>query len=118
MSGGDGGAYMTLHDMKRLYDAFFKGEIISMDLVHDFSSVQVMIQNEEGSAYGLGLWLEQKNDGPWIPTLYGGDAGISFTSSYHPLTQTFGFAVSNTSDGVWDIIGPYKDALFDLISGD
>ncbi len=118
MSGGDGGTYITLHDMKRLYEVFFKGEIISLNLVMEFTSVQATIEEEKESTYGLGLWLEQKNDGPWIPTLYGGDAGISFTSSYHPQNKTFGFAVSNTSNGVWDIIGAYKETFFDMASGD
>lgn len=118
MSGGDGGASFTLHDMKRLYEAFFRGEIISRELVLEYVSPQTIISKEDGSAYGLGLWLEQKNDGPWIPTLYGGDAGISFTSSYHPLTQTFGFAVSNTSDGVWNILSHYKNAFLAIALGD
>ena len=116
MSGGDGGAYMTLEDMKRLYEAFFKGEIVPMDLVTEAIRVQTLTSDKGTSAYGLGIWLErEKNDGPWIPTLYGGDPGISFTSSYDPLSKTFGYAVSNTSDDVWTIHQAFKAALWEII---
>jgi CubicO group peptidase (beta-lactamase class C family) len=116
MSGGDGGAYMTLDDMKRLYEAFFKGDIVPMELVTEAIRVQTLTSDEGTSAYGLGIWLErEKNDGPWIPTLYGGDPGISFTSSYDPVSKTFGYAVSNTSDDVWTIHQAYKEALWNII---
>lgn len=106
-AGGDGGAIMNLCDMKKLWESFFNFQIISPGLVDQFMHPQVVVDEKTDNYYGLGLWLKKEKDGIF-PILYGGDPGISFTTSYHPILKKFKFAVSNTSEGVWDIFDEYK----------
>jgi len=106
-AGGDGGAIMNLYDMKKLWESFFNYQIISPALVNQFMHPQVVVDEKTDNYYGLGLWLKKEKDGIF-PILYGGDPGISFTTSYHPILKKFKFAVSNTSEGVWDIFDEYK----------
>ena len=107
-AGGDGGAIMSCDDMKKmLWESFFNYQIISPALVNQFMQPQVVVDEKTDNYYGLGLWLKKEKDGIF-PILYGGDPGISFTTSYHPILKKFKFAVSNTSEGVWDIFDAYK----------
>lgn len=103
-AGGDGGIYISLLDMKRLWEAFMGGEILSPKLVSEFINPSVCAYPEKGIHYGLGVWLRKISDGEsdvFEPYITGSDVGVSFKSSYNPLTKRFVFSVSNTSEGVW-----------------
>lgn len=101
-SGGDGGAIMSSKDMKHLWESFFEYKIISKELVEEFIKIQAIVDEESDNYYGLGVWLKKDKFGLY-PYLLGGDPGISFTISYHPIDKKYMFAASNTTDGVWDI---------------
>ena len=107
-SGGDGGAICSFDELRTLWKSFFDYKIISRELVNEFIKIQATIDEKTNNYYGLGLWLK-KTDDEIIPYLLGGDPGISFSSSYSPFTKKYKFAVSNTSHGVWDIFGIFKD---------
>lgn len=106
-AGGDGGAIFSIDEMRLLWEAFFDYKIISKELVDQFIYPQIVVDEKTNNYYGLGLWLKKDIDGIY-PYLMGGDPGISFTSSYKPLTKKHKFAVSNTSHGVWDIFDELK----------
>ena len=106
-AGGDGGAIMNLFDMKKLWESFFNYQIISPVLVDQFMHPQVVVDEKTDNYYGLGLWLKKEKDGMFA-YLFGGDPGISFTSSYNPRTLKYRFVVSNTSEGVWNIFDEIK----------
>ncbi|RJX27186.1 MAG: class C beta-lactamase-related serine hydrolase [Acholeplasma sp.] len=107
-SGGDGGAIFSFDELRTLWKSFFDYKIISKELVNEFIKIHAAIDEKTNNFYGLGLWLKKKDD-EITPYLLGGDPGISFSSSYSPFTQKYTCAVSNTSHGVWDIFGIYKD---------
>jgi CubicO group peptidase (beta-lactamase class C family) len=106
-AGGDGGAIFSVDEIKLLWESFFNYKIISKELVSEFLHPHAVVDEKTDNFYGLGLWLK-KADGILYPYLMGGDPGISFTSSYHPITKKHKFAVSNTSHGVWDIFDEFK----------
>lgn len=101
-SGGDGGAIFSAGDMKTLWEAFFDYKIISKALVDEYVSIHATVDEKSSNFYGLGVWLK-KDDRGIYPYLLGGDPGISFSTSYRPITKTYMFQVSNTSQGVWDV---------------
>lgn len=107
-SGGDGGAIFSFDELRVLWKSFFDCKIISKELVYEFIKIHATIDEKTNNFYGLGLWLKKNND-EIIPYLLGGDPGISFSSSFSPNTCKYKFAVSNTSHGVWDIFGIYKE---------
>ena len=106
-AGGDGGAIISLDDMNKLWKSFFTYQIISIDLVDQFMYPHIVVDEKTDNYYGLGLWLKKEKDSIY-PYLFGGDPGISFTSSYNPRNQKSRFAVSNTTTGVWDIFDEFR----------
>ena len=102
-AGGDGGAFMCATDMLTLWRGFFDGKIISKSLKKEFIRPQDTMGDSATIRYGLGMWLKETPSG--IETiLIGGDAGISFKSSYQSTNKHFKYSVSNTTDGVWDVV--------------
>lgn len=106
-AGGDGGIFMTADDMHKLWVGMFEGHIISRPLVEEFISPISLVNEEVQVYYGLGVWLK-KHDDYYEPYVMGSDAGVSFKSSYDERTKKFKYIVSNTSEGVWDLIKEFN----------
>jgi CubicO group peptidase (beta-lactamase class C family) len=106
-AGGDGGIYICAGEMKLIWKYFFKNKIISADLVNEFITPQTAVPVENDDYYGLGLWLRPKK-AYLIPYIVGSDPGISFISSYDPYKISYTFLVSNTTDGVWNVISSIR----------
>lgn len=103
-AGGDGGIFTTALEMKRLWEAFLNAEIFSANLVNEFLTPVCCVRPELGIHYGLGVWLKLLQDGSYEPYVVGSDVGVSFKSSYNKDLHTFFFVVSNTSEGVWQLL--------------
>lgn len=107
-AGGDGGIFMTAEDMHKLWKGFFEGKIISNNLVSEFVKPHSLVDEEYEVYYGLGIWLKKRSEDFYEPYVIGSDAGVSFKSSYDYKTNRFKYIVSNTSEGVWDIIKEFN----------
>jgi CubicO group peptidase (beta-lactamase class C family) len=97
---GDGGVYSTAADVASLWRAFFAGRIVpprwASEMVRPRSDVP-----QESKRYGLGLWLHESTD---AVHLEGYDAGVSFRSTYDPVSATTRTVISNTSEGAWEMV--------------
>lgn len=89
---GAGGAFTTVADVARFWDALLKHRLLSPEMTAQMMRPQV------GGCYGYGLWIE---DGR--PHFEGCDPGVSFISSCDARTGTVLTLVSNFGDDVWDI---------------
>lgn len=89
---GAGGAFTTVGDVARFWDALLKHRLLSPEMTAQ------MMQPQAGGCYGYGLWIE---DGR--PHFEGCDPGVSFMSSCDAGTGTVLTLVSNFGDDVWDI---------------
>lgn len=97
--GGDGGAYSTVGDVSRLWEAFFAGRIVPLALVAEMLRPQHdAAPNTDG--YGLGFWLAGNRG---VVYLEGCDPGISFRSAFAPGTGRACTVLSNTTSGAWPI---------------
>jgi CubicO group peptidase (beta-lactamase class C family) len=103
---GDGGITSTAQDLHTFWQALFAGEIVSPDLVAQFTRVHT--EDAEERSYGLGFWLEQ--GGPGV-MLEGYDAGVSFRSLHDPTAALTATVMSNTTDGAWPITRELRLAL-------
>jgi CubicO group peptidase (beta-lactamase class C family) len=94
---GDGGVYMTVGDVHRLWQALLEGRILPEEWVEE-----VLRPRSEAPAesrrYGLGFWLHGTRD---AVILEGLDAGVSFRSVHDRRSSTTFTVVSNTADGAW-----------------
>ena len=95
---GDGGAYTTLDDLDRFWDALLSGAIVSADAVA--SMTRPVSTADDTVAYGLGFWVSADGDDVWLE---GMDAGVSLVSGIRRSTGLRYSLLSNTSDGVWPL---------------
>ncbi len=70
---GDGGVYSTVADIRSLWTAFFRGEVVSPEWVREMTRRRS--DAEHGMGYGLGFWLDASSE---VVQLEGMDAGVSF----------------------------------------
>lgn len=87
---GDGGAYITVKDMRSFWAALAGGKIVAPDVVSEMTHPHADGMAEHQMRYGLGFWL----DDPVI-ALYGGDYGVSFGSTYEPSSGTVCTVIAN-----------------------
>ena len=93
---GDGGVYSTVADIRSLWTAFFRGEVVSPEWVREMTRRRS--DAEHGMGYGLGFWLDASSE---VVQLEGMDAGVSFRSRHDPTADVTATVISNTTDGAW-----------------
>jgi len=101
----DGGVFMTLADLDRLWTAFWSGAILDPAMVEAFATPQVKAASEGPDLwYGLGLWIREAADRPRQIYITGCDAGVSFKSLVDRRADRQVTVLSNTTDGAWPIL--------------
>ncbi len=105
---GDGGAYSTVGDLHRFWQAVLAGRIVGPDLVAEVIRPRNDVP-EEGMRYAAGLWLHAT--GPQL-IMAGYDAGVSMRSVHDPASGTTVTVLSNSSQGAGPVINLVQ-GLFD-----
>ncbi|MGC9468952.1 MAG: serine hydrolase domain-containing protein [Anaerolineae bacterium] len=101
----DGGAFTTVDDMTRLWDAFWAGEILSLELASLFTQPYTRAEREgEHIAYGHGIWIYDDGNTREV-YIEGCDAGVSFRSGRNRARDMEVTVISNTTGGAWPILG-------------
>lgn len=95
---GAGGAFTTVGDVMRFWDALLGHRLLSAEMTERMLSVQAQCG---GSEYGYGIWL--KNGGAQAQ-FEGCDPGVCFITRYDHATGRLGVVVSNYGDNVWEIM--------------
>lgn len=105
VGGGDGGAYTTTRDMERFWAALLDGRLVPAALVAALREPRST--GEDGSAYGLGVWLP----GGTAVGLVGEDTGVSFSSRHDPATATTWTVAGTTAEAAWPVVRALREAL-------
>jgi len=105
---GDGGAYTTVADVRRLWTALRDGVVL------DRATIEMAWRpRSDGPSanvrYGLGFWLHA--NGPGV-MLEGYDAGVSFRTAFDPGSDTTYTVIANWSDGAWPVARTLDHDLF------
>jgi len=95
---GAGGAFTTVPDLERFWQALTGGRLLRDDLTREMMSPQV----DEG-IYGYGMWLKRKAGGGVCPYFQGSDPGVSFLSLYDPEMGETLTLISNFGCNVWKL---------------
>lgn len=103
---GAGGAFTTVGDAARFWDALYGGRIVSSKMLAEMTCVQAEAEGDD--PYGYGLWLKRRK-GALLPYFTGCDPGVCFVSVCLPEKRLDITAVSNYADDVWAV----RDALLD-----
>ncbi|MEH7883823.1 serine hydrolase [Bacillus sp. JJ1609] len=100
--GSDGGAYVTVEDMVKLWNALYIHLLLSEESLNKLLTLHVQV-NETGY-YGYGIWIKKDANQVLKYHVMGYDPGVSFHSAYYPATQTIAVVCSNKSKGAFEIM--------------
>lgn len=106
--GADGGAFITVYDMVRLFDALFSKKLLTKSTTERLVSVQAEGEDEE--FYGYGIWMDKQADEITKYHVMGYDPGVSF----HAAVYANGVEVviaSNKSEGAYSIMVAIEELL-------
>ena len=107
----DGGAYATVDDIAKLWDAVWEHRILSPDLTKTMLEPFVEARSEGTNRhYGHGVWIREAPCGR-EHYLVGCDAGVSFHARVRRADALEVTVISNTTDGAWPIVRCVDDAL-------
>lgn len=106
--GADGGAFITVHDMMRFFEALFSKQLLTESTTERLLSVQA--EGEEDEFYGYGIWIDKHADVITKHHVMGYDPGVSF----HAAVYANGLEVviaSNKSEGAYSIMVAIEEVL-------
>nr|WP_188499184.1 serine hydrolase [Pullulanibacillus pueri] len=102
--GSDGGAYVTVDDMTRFWDALVNDHLLSKEYTHKLLTPYIRTKDDESSFYGYGLWIEKYKEAIFKFHLMGYDPGVSFHSAFYPNYDVKAVVCSNKSSGAYDMM--------------
>lgn len=108
---GAGGAFTTVGDIVKFWDALLSYKLLSNETTTQMLSRQS--GDPESGLYGYGLWLKQSVSNTYSPYFQGCDPGVSFISAYEPGIDTTITLVSNYGDNVWKLLRTLRPILFE-----
>jgi CubicO group peptidase (beta-lactamase class C family) len=107
--GSDGGAYVTVGDMGKLWNALFSHQLLNEETTKKLLTPHVKV-NDTGY-YGFGVWIKNRDEKVLKYHVMGYDPGVSFHSAYYPDKQTIAVVCSNKSKGAFDIMTSIEEKL-------
>jgi len=112
LGGSDGGLYTCAEDLDKLWKAIFSHKILSEEMTNTFLKSHVVIDEEDGESYGLGVY-RYENDEKLAYFAVGGDSGVGFFTAYYPKAGVVASAFSNTGwiNGTYDLIAELLETL-------
>ncbi|PKM64022.1 MAG: serine hydrolase [Firmicutes bacterium HGW-Firmicutes-20] len=106
---GAGGAYITTKDISRFWDALVSHRLLSEIMTEQM--LQIHSQDQDGSYYGYGIWIQKSKENAHIYFFQGFDPGVSFISEFDPKNKFQITLVSNFGDNVWFEIKKIREHL-------
>lgn len=112
--GSDGGAFVTVGDMAKLWDALMNYQLLTENSTNLLLSPHVQVN--EDSYYGYGVWIKKANNAIFKYHIMGYDPGVSFHSAYYPSLASKVVVCSNKSDGAFDMMRGVEAYLIEKLS--
>ena len=114
VGGPDGGAYTTVQDLAKFWDALMGYQLLSQATVARMLTPYWRTNpNNEESHYGYGIWIAQEKGESRVYYMLGEDPGVSFFSSFYPIKQIQFSLLGNTvaaTDSMFNCIAPILKA--------
>jgi CubicO group peptidase (beta-lactamase class C family) len=109
--GSDGGAYITVSDMDKLWDALLHHKLLG-DIYTKKLLTPYVQTDEDDQYYGYGVWIEVNKDDVLKYHIMGYDPGVSFHSAYYPESGSKVIVCSNQSEGAYDVMREIEGAIW------
>ncbi|QGH35502.1 serine hydrolase [Gracilibacillus salitolerans] len=108
--GSDGGAYTTVKDMIKLWDALTDNQLLGERYTKKLLTPHVKTDDQD-SCYGYGVWIEKKHKDIYKYHVMGYDPGVSFHSAYYPGSGNKVVVCANKSEGAYDIMKVIEEEI-------
>ena len=102
--GSDGGAYVTVYDMAKLWDALINHQLLSEEYTRQLLNPHIHTNEDYDQFYGYGVWINKNDDEISKYHIMGYDPGVSFHSAFYPRSSIKTVVCSNQSEGAYDIL--------------
>lgn len=110
VGGPDGGAYTTVYDLVKFWNALMGNRLISKSLTEQMLFPH--IQDSEYIHYGYGVWITIINKEIFKYFVMGGDPGVEMLSSYYPKLKGEVHVLANVDKGAGLIASRIDEKLF------
>jgi len=110
IGGSDGGLFTCARDLDTLWRAVFDNKILSEEMTQLFLKQHVVIDEECGESYGLGVYRNIE-EGKISYYAVGGDTGVDFFTAYFPQSKIVVSALGNADINTF----PLLNDLFDIL---
>ena len=107
--GSDGGAFTTVPDMHKFWDALLGRRLLREELTAKLLTRHAA--DEGGDGYGYGVWVDMEDGRAERIHVMGYDPGVSFHSAIYPASGAVFTAVSNKSEGAYPMMEAFEGYL-------
>ncbi|WP_156484872.1 serine hydrolase domain-containing protein [Bhargavaea cecembensis] len=107
--GSDGGAFTTVPDMHKFWDALLRRHLLGEELTALMLTRQAA--DEDGDGYGYGVWVDMADGHAERIHVMGYDPGVSFHSAIYPSSGAVFTAASNKSKGAYPMMEAFEEHL-------
>jgi len=107
--GSDGGAFTTVPDMHKFWDALLGRRLLGEELTARMLTRHAA--DKDGDGYGYGVWVDMADGRAERIHVMGYDPGVSFHSAIYPSSGAVFTAVSNKSQGAYPMMEAFEGHL-------
>jgi CubicO group peptidase (beta-lactamase class C family) len=105
VGGPDGGAYTTVPDMGKFWDALMDGRLLNRATITRMLTPYWSTRLEdEDTSYGYGIWIKQEKGEPLAYYMLGEDPGVAFVSGIYPASRIQFSLMGNTVSATWPML--------------
>lgn len=105
--GPDGGAFTTVHDLARFWDALLHHELLSEAYTKLMLTPHAKVN--ENTQYGYGVWIRMVDNGIFKYFVMGSDPGVTMQSSVYAVGDVQAHIIGNINRGAGMIASQIDD---------
>jgi len=95
--GPDGGAFTTVHDFVKFWDALFNHQLLSLEYTNLLLTPHV--KDDDQTYYGYGVWILMHDNAIFKYYVMGSDPGVIMQSSVYPMSNIHAHIIGNINKG-------------------
>ncbi|MEF2965369.1 serine hydrolase [Paenibacillus sp. M1] len=110
IGGPDGGAFTTVRDLVRFWNALFHHELLSAEYTKLLLTPHVKVN--ENTSYGYGVWIRMLDNTIFKYYVVGSDPGVNMQSSIYLKGNIHAHIIGNTNKGAGEIASKIDEFIY------
>lgn len=103
--GSDGGAYVTVRDMAKFWDALMDYQLLSEEMTREVLQARECVDEEDNIFYGYSGYMELDDNQEVIKYIQMGyDPGVNYRAVHYPHDKKTMIVCSNESEGAYELL--------------